>query len=211
MKNITVDFIKNYFTKFSNVPFRWIILHLLITVRRKKNVDLYPNDGIGILQNSSRPEVEQKRKKIIEIFKICGLNITVKANLKTVDFLDISLGLKNNTYQPYQGPEKETVYIKKHANHPPNILKELPKVITKRITSISCSHDIFDAAKSTFEQTLSQSGFNEERKYNNKDRKGQTRNKEKRKRRRKITWFNPPFFLLLKYENQHWKYCFLKC
>ena len=40
--------------------------------------------------------------------------------------------------------------------------------------------------------------MNEERKYNNKDSKGQTRNKEKRKRRRKIIWFNPPFSLSVK-------------
>ena len=41
----------------------------------------------------------------------------------------------------------------------------------------------FDAAKSRYEQALSKSGFNDELKYNNKDSKGQTRNKEKRKRR----------------------------
>ena len=42
------------------------------------------------------------------------------------------------------------------------------------------------------------SGFNEELKYNNKDIKGQTRNKEKRKRRRRIIWLNPPFSLSVK-------------
>ena len=41
----------------------------------------------------------------------------------------------------------------------------------------------FDAAKSRYEQALRKSGFNDELKYNNKDSKGQTRNKEKRKRR----------------------------
>ena len=38
------------------------ILHLLRTVMRKENVALYHNDGLGILQNSSGPEIERKRK-----------------------------------------------------------------------------------------------------------------------------------------------------
>ena len=108
------------------------------------------------------------------------------------------MDLINNTYQPYRKPNSETVYSNKHSNHPPNILKDLPKAINKRITDISCNQDIFDAAKSTYEQALSKSGFNEELKYNNKDSKEQTRNKEKRKRRRKIIWFNPPFSLSVK-------------
>ena len=45
------------------------ILHLLRTVMRKDNVGLYRDDGLGILRNSSGPEIERKRKQIIQIFK----------------------------------------------------------------------------------------------------------------------------------------------
>ena len=79
----------------------------------------------------------------------------------TVDFLDVRLDLINNTYQPYRKPNSETVYINKTSKYPLNILKELPKVINKRITDISCNQDIFDAAKTTYEQALRKSGFNE--------------------------------------------------
>ena len=92
------------------------ILHLLRTVMRKENVALYRNDILGILRNSSGPEIERKRKRIIQIFKTCGLNITVKTNLKTLDFLDVRLDLINNTYQPYRKPNGETVYVNKHSN-----------------------------------------------------------------------------------------------
>ena len=169
------------------------ILHLLRTVMRKENVGLYHDDGLGILRNSSGPEIEQKRKQIIQIFKNCRLNITVKTNLKTVGFLDVLLDLLNNTYQPYRKPSSETVYINKHSNHCPNILKELLKAINKRITDISCNLDIFDAAKTTYEPGLRNSGFNEELKYKRKDR-----NEENRKRRRKIIWCNPRFSLSVK-------------
>ena len=135
------------------------ILHLLRTVMRKENLGFYCDDGLGMLRNSSGPEIERKRKQIIQIFKSCGLNITVKTSLKTVDFLDVRLDLINHTYQRYRKPNSETVCINKHSNYPPNILKELPKTINKGITDISCNQDIFDAAKSTYEQALSKSGL----------------------------------------------------
>ena len=76
---------------------------------RKENVGLYCDDGLGILQNSSGPEIERKRKQIIQVFKSCRVNITVKTNLKTVDFLDVRLDLINNKYQTYRKPKSETV------------------------------------------------------------------------------------------------------
>ena len=107
------------------------ILHLLKSLMRKENVGLYRDNGQGILRNSPVHEIERKRKQIIQIFKTCGLNITVETNLKTVYFLDVRLDLIDNTYQPYRKPNSKTGYINKHSNHPPNILKELPKAINK--------------------------------------------------------------------------------
>ena len=80
------------------------ILHFLKTAMTKENAALYHDDGLGMLRNSSGQEIEWKPKQIIQIFKSCGLNITVKTNLKTVDFLDLRLDLINNTYQPYRKP-----------------------------------------------------------------------------------------------------------
>ena len=57
-------------------------------------------------------------------------------NLKPVDFLDFRLDLVNNTYQPYRKPNNEPVYIHKQSNLPPNILKEFPKSINKRISDM---------------------------------------------------------------------------
>ena len=107
------------------------ILHLLKTVKRKENVGLYRDDRLGVLRNSSGPEIERKRKQIIQIFKSCGLNITIRTNLKSVDFLDVRLDLINNMYQSYRKPNSETVYINKHSNHPSDISKDQPKAINK--------------------------------------------------------------------------------
>ena len=107
-------------------------LNLLKTIIRKENVGLYRDDGLGIIRNSSGPEIDRMRKQIIKVFKECGLNIVIKMNLKTVDFLDVRFNLTNNTYEPYRKPNNEPVYININSNHPPpppppNILKELPK------------------------------------------------------------------------------------
>ena len=65
--------------------------------KNQNDVGLYRNDGLGILRNLSGPQIERVRKEIIKIFKKCGLSITIKTNLKIVQFLDIELDLINNT------------------------------------------------------------------------------------------------------------------
>ena len=59
--------------------------------------------------------------------KDCGLSITIKCNLKLVDFLDVTFNLVNEIYKPYRKPNNKPLYINKHSNHPPNILKQHPK------------------------------------------------------------------------------------
>ena len=46
------------------------------------------------------------------------------------------------------------------SNHPPSILKHLPKNINDRLSSISCDETEFDKAKPAYEQALKNSGFN---------------------------------------------------
>ena len=63
----------------------------LSNIMNKKDFGLYRDDGLDILRNTSGPEAERKRKRIIKIFKECGLTIKSEANLKIVDFLDVRL------------------------------------------------------------------------------------------------------------------------
>ena len=85
------------------------------------------------------PELERKRKKIIETFKKYGLAITIKRNLFVVKYLDIQFNLLNGTFKPYRKPNNDPIYEHKDSNHPPQLLKELPKTIGKRISTISSS------------------------------------------------------------------------
>ena len=129
------------------------------------------------------------KKKIGKLFNENDLKITSSSNLQVVDFLDVTLNLGNGTYYPFRKPNNEPRYVHKQSNHPPTIIKEIPKMIGKRISDISCNKQHFNKAKSIYQDTLKKSGYTEILAYStNKENKNAKRN-----RQRKIIWFNPPF------------------
>ena len=52
------------------------------------------------------------------------------------DFLDITLDLRTAIYKPYKKPNSNLTYIHKQSNHPPSIIKNLPKSINKRLSDL---------------------------------------------------------------------------
>ena len=79
----------------------WVALSQLF---EHQSVGLYRNDGRAILKGLPGPETERVKKKVIKVFKDSGLQITNKANLHIVNFLDITFGLRNYTNEPYRKP-----------------------------------------------------------------------------------------------------------
>ena len=122
---------------------------------------------------------------IISIFKNEGLQITINVNLPTVDFSDVTFDLASNRYYPFRKPDNNLLYINKYSNHPPTILKELPNMINKRISDLSCNEEEFKKSKSQYESALKKSGFIIQMTFNNA--------KPKQQIYRKIIWFNPPY------------------
>ena len=94
------------------------ILNKFKNVTNKGNIGLYCDDGLGIFQNVPKTEIERKKKQVVKVFKDCGLSITIKCNLKSVDFLDVTFDLINDIYKPYYKPNNKPLYINKHSNHP---------------------------------------------------------------------------------------------
>ena len=123
----------------------------------KEDVGLYRDDGLGNFKNISILEIERKKKAIIKVFKKCGFSIVVDTNLKTVD---VSLDVDKNICKPYQKPN-----ITKNSNHPPNILKQLPKSVVKRISETLSSEEIFNKSIKVYSKALKESGFTDELKY----------------------------------------------
>lgn len=78
------------------------ILNRLSSVVNKANVGLYRDDGLMILQNCTKRIADIKRKEVIKEFKNIGFDIEIDANLKVVNFLDITLDLNSDSYKPFK-------------------------------------------------------------------------------------------------------------
>ena len=106
------------------------------------NVGLYRDDGLTTCAKSSK-EVEAIKKEMCKIFKHNSLQITIEANKKVADFLDITLDLRTAIYKPYKKPNSNLIYIYKQRNHQPSIIKDLTKSINKRLSTNSKNAQIF--------------------------------------------------------------------
>ena len=161
------------------------ILNKISPIFGRENVGLYRDDGLAVLKKSG-PETNRIKKELHEIFKGINLKITVETSLKATDFLDVTLDLKNNKYYPYRKPNNPPLYINANSNHPPNVIREIPKMIEKRLSDLSCNKAEFEKSKPIYEEALEKSGFNHTLKYAKTPPK-------KKVRKRNILWFNPPF------------------
>ena len=160
---------------------------------RAGNIGLYRDDGLGYLRNMTGRQTDRAKKDIQDHFKELGLRITIEANLRVTNFLDLTLNFNTGKYYPYRKPNDTPLYISRSSNHPPAILKSLPAAISRRLTDISSDGDVFADSVPLYNEALQRSGYSEGARYMN-DRKAQCKGNQRRKtRQRNITWFNPPF------------------
>ena len=117
------------------------------------------------LKTCPAPHIERKKKRMIKVFKGCGLQITVSANQKSVDFLDLTFHLDTGICQPYRKPTSDIKYIPKNSNHLPTIIDQLPKSIAVRLSETSLNRDIFMKSKTEYENALKDSGFSTHLEY----------------------------------------------
>ena len=87
-------------------------------------------------------------------------------------------------------PNNKLSYVHQQGNHPPALLKNIPLNISKRLTSISSSKEVFDESIAVYQKALTESGYDHKLTYNPPQEKAL---KNKRKWTRNITWYNPPF------------------
>ena len=103
------------------------MLSLLSKHINKNHIGLYRDDGLAILKNTSGPEAEKLKKKFQKLFKEKDLDIIVQCSLKITNYLDITLNLNDGSYRPYRKPNEETNYVHINSDHPPSIIKEIPR------------------------------------------------------------------------------------
>ena len=136
------------------------------------------------------PLKKQKKikKDLCAIFGKYGLKITVEANVKTADYLDITLNLTTEEYYPYMKVGNAPLYVHSESNHPCTILKNLPESVNKRLNELSSNEEVFDRSKPVYQQALNDAGYQ----YNLTYAKPTTP-KPRNRQRKNILWYNPPF------------------
>ena len=87
-------------------------LHMLSLIGPKfrNQVGLYRDDGIAAC-NATPREIEKIKQEVSNAFKANGLKITINANKKSVNFLDITFNLANESYKPYMKPNNRLLYV----------------------------------------------------------------------------------------------------
>ena len=167
------------------------LLSIIAEKYPKEDIGLYRDDGLAVFKNKSGPQLERIKKDFQRIFKEKGLDIVIECNRKRVDYLDVTLDLADGSFRPYHKPDDETSYIHADSDHPPNIIKQLPKAVEKRISDLSSTKEIFDQSKQHYQEALEKSGHKHTLQYNPST--NSLGNRRRRNRGRKIIWFNPPF------------------
>ena len=162
------------------------ILSQLVTII--PNVGLYRDDGLAVSSATSR-QIENMKKKICKVFERNGLNITIEANSKVVNFLDINMDLNTSIYKPFMKENDTPTYVSMKSNHPPAILKNIPLGVNRRLSRISANNTVFNAAAAPYQEALASSGYSHTLEF----QPPQELTTKKKNRKRNITWFNPPY------------------
>ena len=131
------------------------------------NFALYRDDGLGFHNKMRKQKLDKLRKELHSFFGTFGLKITIETGLQTVNFLDVTFDLYNNSFQPYRKPNDTPQYIHKDSNHPQHIINNIPKAIEKRLNEISSSADLFNNSKPIYQNALNKSGYKYNLNYSN--------------------------------------------
>ena len=131
---------------------------------------------------------EKSRRKSFKIYLKKNIQ-TFQRNAKIINYLDITLKLNDALYRPYRKPNEETNYIHVNSDHLLSIIKEIPRSIEKRLSILSSSKNIFQESAIYYEKCLKNSGYKTKLQY----QQPKENNQNKKKRKRNIIWFNPPY------------------
>ena len=125
------------------ISFNQFLLNKLANKCDKNSVVLYRNDEISLFKNINGHRADKVCKEFHQLFKQIGLSLESKCNLKTANYLHITLDLNAGTPKPYRKPNDETLHINAKSNYPANILKQLFISVETRLSNLSSDPLIF--------------------------------------------------------------------
>ena len=167
-----------------------LILDKLQKIRGDASIGLYRDDGLAAIKTRSGREMNKLRQQFTKVFNDLDLKITIDTNLRSVNFLDTRLDLDTGKHKVYMKPANNPVYVHKNSNHPPAVIKQIPRSVNTRIAMLSSSSVEFKEAAPIYEKALKESGYDTKLEFTKESKK---KEKRKRNRNRKVIWFNPPY------------------
>ena len=75
------------------------LLEKISEICNEGDIGLYRDDGLAIFRNKSGTQLEKIKKKLQRLFKEYDLEITAESNQKIVNYLDVTLNLKDGTFR----------------------------------------------------------------------------------------------------------------
>ena len=154
------------------------------------NCGLYRDDGLAVSSLTNRL-TEKLWQQIKQIYEDNGLKVTAEVNKKVVHFLDITLDLNTGRYKPYMKPNTTLLYISSLSNHPPNIIKNIPLEVNRRLLRLSSTKEDFLEAVPPYQDALDKAGHKHKLVWEEPEPAAPP--STRRSRSRRVTWFNPPF------------------
>ena len=125
----------------------------------KDRVGLYRDDGLILLRGASARLADKARKDLHQLFDEFQLKVTAEITHNSVNFLDITLNLNDESYQPYRKPNNEPLFFDSHPNHPPSITKHLPSSVGNRVSQLSSNQEAFSKSAPLYEAALGRVRF----------------------------------------------------
>ena len=119
------------------------LLENISQICNEGNIGLYWDDGLAVLRNKSDTELEIIKKKLQRLFKEYDLEIIAESNKKIVNYLEVTLNLKDGTFRPDHKSGDQMQYMHTASNHSPNIIKNIPISIETRLSNLSSTETIF--------------------------------------------------------------------
>jgi hypothetical protein len=148
---------------------------------------LYRDDGLAVVKASAKCNLMKIEQRVRQVLKGIGFDITIESGLASTDFLDVNLDLRHDSFSPYRKPNSNLVHVHEYSNHPPSVTRAIPKMVIQRLCRLSKDKPTFDNSAREYLDELKSSGYDIE------GLSFERPTSSKRKRRRNIIYFHPPF------------------
>ena len=163
------------------------ILHEIKSIFTAGYYGLYRDDGLAVVKAEARCNLKKIEQQVRDKMKSLGFDITIESGFDNVDFLDVNLNLKLDIFNPYKKPDSKLMYVNRLSNHPPSVTKSIPNMVIQRICRLSKNEEIFNSHSREYIDELKSCGYNIE------NLSYEAPSGRKRKRRRNVFYFHPPF------------------